>query len=136
MRKLILAGWICTAAAAAFAASPPHSALGVVQHADPAARTVTLAHQPVQSLNWPANSIEFSVLEPALFERLPAGREVAFEFVQQDGAWRIVNAIPLAQSSAGVAPGRHSSMPGRMGDMAAMREMCIDMMSRMELPRR
>ena len=132
MRKVMLIGLICAALGVGIvsAATVPYSALGVVQQTDPAARTVTLAHQPVQRLNWPAMTMQFSVAEPALFERLPAGQQVAFEFVRQQNGWRIVNAIPIAQSTTGsssAAP--HGSMHGgMMGDMASMHQMCMNMM--------
>lgn len=132
MKKSILAGLICAALGAgmAAAANAPHSAIGVVQQADPGTRTVTLAHEPVQSLSWPATSMQFNVPEPALFERLPAGRQVAFEFVQQDGAWRIVNAIPLGESPAPAASAPPPRMHGGMADMS-MRQMCMAMMGQM-----
>jgi len=133
MKKRTLIACLCAlGTGAAAAANLPYSTIGVVQQADSAARTVTVAHQPVPSLNWPATAMQFSVPEAALFERLPPGEQVAFEFVQQDGGWRIVNAIPLAQAGAPVA----SARPGRMQPDMSMREICIDMMSRTEAPRR
>ena len=134
MKQSILAGLICAALGAgiAAAANVPHSAIGVVQQADPAARTVTLAHQPVPSLGWAATTMQFSVLEPGLLERLPLGQEVAFEFVQQQNGWRIVNAIPLAQSTGvSATPAPQGPMHGRM-DMSSMHRMCMDIVSQME----
>jgi Cu/Ag efflux protein CusF len=145
MKKLFALAIISAVAAAglAAAANTPYSAIGIVQQADTAGRTVTLAHQPVPSLNWPAMTMQFSVLEPALLERLPTGQEVAFEFVQQQSGWRIVNAIPLAQPGAsagagapqgGTPGGPHGGMRG--GDMSAMHQMCMDMMSQRGGPNR
>lgn len=132
---MMLAGmaFVALAAGMAAAANAPYSAIGVVQQANPDARTVTLAHEPVQSLNWPAMTMQFAVPEPALFERLPSGREVALEFVRQDGGWRIVNAIPLAQSRSGPASGsaQHGMHGGMMGDMTATHQMCMNMMGQM-----
>ncbi len=136
MRKLLLASMVgAVFAGVAAAASEPHSAIGFVQLADPAARTVTLAHQPVPSLNWPSTTTQFSVLEPGLLERLPMGQQIAFEFVQQPNGWRIVNAIPLAQSTVAATPAPQSAPPRHM-DMASMHRMCMDIMSQMENRRR
>ncbi len=139
MKKLILASLTTAALAAAsgLAGAPagtPHYALGVVQQADPAAGAVTLAHEPVATLKWPAMTMQFKVGDPVLFERLPAGGRVAFEFVAEDSGYRIVNAIPLAQaggeSSAG-GSGHQGMHGGMMEDMSGMREMCMGMMGQM-----
>lgn len=137
MKRLLLVS--LTAAALAAAAAVPaapgagvsHFALGVVQKTDRAAGAATVVHEPVATLNWPAMTMQLSVAEPALFERLPAGRQVAFEFVAEDGAYRIVNAIPLAGAAGAAASGdSHSAMQGgmAMGGMSSMREMCMEMM--------
>ena len=58
-----------------------HTAIATVKKVNPKAGTVTLAHEPVKSLNWPAMTMQFAVPEPALFERLPAGRQSIFRDV-------------------------------------------------------
>ena len=60
-----------------------HKATGVVKKVDPKAGTVTLAHDPVKSLNWAAMTMGFTVKDKALFDKLVVDRTVAFEFVQQ-----------------------------------------------------
>ena len=60
-----------------------HQATGVVKSVDRAKGTVTLAHGPVKSLNWPAMTMPFTVKDKALLEKLQAGNKVEFEFVQQ-----------------------------------------------------
>lgn len=139
MKKLIVASLSTAVLAVAFTvpAAPPRGAsyfaLGVVQKTDRTAGTATVAHEPVATLNWPAMTMQFAVAEPALFERLPAGRQVAIEFVGEAGAYRIVNAIPLSQSSGAPAAGggQHGMHGGMMGDMSGMREMCMGMMGQM-----
>ena len=136
MKKLMLVSLTAAALAAgagvvaAPSAGVSHFAVGVVQLADRAAGTATVAHEPVASLNWPAMAMQFAVGEAALFERLPVGRQVAFEFVGEGGAYRIVNAIPLAQAAAPSAAGGHEGMHGGMmgGDMSRMHKMCEGMM--------
>lgn len=60
-----------------------HNAVGVVKNVDPAKSTVTLAHEPVKSLNWPAMTMGFTVKDKAMFDKLQAEKKVEFEFVQQ-----------------------------------------------------
>ncbi|WP_206091120.1 copper-binding protein, partial [Providencia stuartii] len=38
-----------------------HEAIGTVKSVDPAAGTVTLAHGPIKSLNWPSMTMGFAV---------------------------------------------------------------------------
>ncbi len=139
MKSLLFALLAAATLAAGFAvsaASPgagaSHFALGVVQDVDRAARVATIAHESIESLKWPTMTMQFSVADAALFERLPAGRQVAFEFVAAGGGHRIVNAIPLAQAPAAPAAGggrQGMGMHGGMGgDMAGMRKMCDEMM--------
>jgi Cu(I)/Ag(I) efflux system protein CusF len=68
-----------------------HPATGVVKSVDRAKSTVTLAHDPVKSLNWPAMTMPFTVKDKALLEKLPAGKKVQFEFVQQGKDYVITN---------------------------------------------
>ena len=60
-----------------------HTAVGVVKNVDPAKSTVTLAHEPVKSLNWPAMTMGFTVKDKALLDKLKADKKIEFEFVQQ-----------------------------------------------------
>ena len=64
-------------------AAAKHSATGVVRKVDLARGTVTLAHDPVKSLGWPAMTMDFTVKDKAVAEKLKADRKVEFEFVQQ-----------------------------------------------------
>jgi len=60
-----------------------HKATGVVKKVDAKAGTVTLAHEPVKSLNWSAMTMAFQVKDKTLLDKLQAGKKVEFEFVQQ-----------------------------------------------------
>jgi Cu(I)/Ag(I) efflux system protein CusF len=64
-------------------AQAAHKATGVVKKVDPKAGTVTMAHDPVKSLNWPAMTMGFTVKDKALLDKLQAGKKVEFDFVQQ-----------------------------------------------------
>ena len=60
-----------------------HNAVGVVTNVDPAKSTVTLAHEPVKSLNWPAMTMGFTVKDKAMLDKLAIDKKVEIEFVQQ-----------------------------------------------------
>ena len=64
-------------------AQTAHKATGVVKKVDPKAGTVTLAHDPVKSLNWSAMTMSFGVKDKAFLDKLQPGKKVEVEFVQQ-----------------------------------------------------
>ena len=45
---------------------------------------VTLAHDPIKSLNWPAMTMSFKVKDKMLLDKLGVGKTVDFEFAQAD----------------------------------------------------
>ena len=63
--------------------APSHQATGVVKSVDPAKGSVTLAHDPVKSLKWPAMTMGFTVKDKALLDRLQPGKKIEFQFVQE-----------------------------------------------------
>jgi Cu(I)/Ag(I) efflux system membrane fusion protein len=64
------------------AASKPalYETTGRVEQITPT--SVTLSHQPVPALNWPAMTMSFRLADPALAKRLKVGDQVAFAFDQ------------------------------------------------------
>jgi Cu/Ag efflux protein CusF len=60
-----------------------HTATGVVKKIDPKSGAVTLAHDPVKSLDWPAMTMRFQVKNKSLLDKLAVDKKVEFEFVQQ-----------------------------------------------------
>lgn len=70
----------------------PNRAVGVVKKADPAKGSVTLAHEAIPSLGWPAMTMGFKVRDPALFDKLVAERKVEFEFLKQADGY-VVTAV-------------------------------------------
>ena len=60
-----------------------HRAKATVKKADPSSGTVTLAHEPIKSLNWPAMTMGFKVKDNALFDRLAVGNQVEVEIMQE-----------------------------------------------------
>lgn len=68
----------------------PHAATGRVVAIDVAAATVTLAHQPVASLNWPAMTMDFALAEQGLFKQIKPGAQIRFWFEERgEGEWTI-----------------------------------------------
>jgi Cu/Ag efflux protein CusF len=60
-----------------------HKADAVVKDVDAANGKVTLAHEPVKSLGWPAMSMAFAVKDKTLLDKLAVGKKVHVEFNKQ-----------------------------------------------------
>ena len=60
-----------------------HKAVGVVRKVDAQASSVTLAHESIQSLNWPAMTMSFKVRDKVLLDKLAQGRKVEVDFEQR-----------------------------------------------------
>lgn len=69
-----------------------HKATGTVKAVDPTKGTVTLAHGPVKSLNWPAMTMTFSVKDKMFFDKLAAGKKVTIDFTKQNADY-VVTAV-------------------------------------------
>jgi Cu(I)/Ag(I) efflux system protein CusF len=69
---------------AASGASMTHKAMGTVKKVDAKTGVVTVAHDPVKSLNWPAMTMGFKVKDKMLMEKLSDGKKVEFEFMKED----------------------------------------------------
>ena len=68
-------------AAVAFAQS--HQGTGVVKGVNAAKGVVTLKHDPIKALNWPAMTMDFDVRDKKLLEGLKPEQKVTFDFVQE-----------------------------------------------------
>ncbi len=69
-----------------------HSATAVVKNVDAANGKVTLAHDPVKSLNWPAMTMGFTVKDKTLLDQLAVDKKVNVEFMK-DGSDYVVTAV-------------------------------------------
>ena len=77
-------------APAKIAAPVGHQAVGTLDAIDTAAGTVTISHQPVADLKWPAMTMDFALANPSLVAGLKPGAKVSIEFVErQPGEWVI-----------------------------------------------
>lgn len=52
---------------------------GVVTAIDAAAGTVSLDHEPIAAINWPAMSMQFTAENPAILQGIAVGDRVSFE---------------------------------------------------------
>lgn len=68
-----------------------HTTKGVVKKVDQEKGKVTLSHEPIKSLNWPAMTMGFSVKEKKLFDQLAEGQKVQVELMKQGKDYVIVD---------------------------------------------
>jgi Cu(I)/Ag(I) efflux system protein CusF len=69
-----------------------YKATAVVKSVEVADGKVTLAHDAVKSLKWPAMTMAFAVKDKALFDQLATGKKVNVEF-KKEGADYVVTAV-------------------------------------------
>ena len=55
-------------------------------------RAVTLEHDPVKSLKWPAMTMGFSVKDKMLFEKMTVGKKVTVDLMK-DGSQYVVTDV-------------------------------------------
>ena len=63
--------------------APAHKASGVVTRVDPGTDKVTIRHEPVPSLNWPAMTMAFKAGDKKMLQKLKPGAKIDFDFEQQ-----------------------------------------------------
>src|SRR5438105_536363 len=63
-------------------AATPHKGVGVVKDVNTAEGVVTLVHEPIKSLNWPAMTMGFKVKDKSLMDKIKPGDKVEFTLVQ------------------------------------------------------
>ena len=91
-----------TAAPAAAPAKVGHKAHGSVVAIDAKAGTLSVRHDPVPSLKWPAMTMEFVPANPSLLAGLKPGSTFDFEFVERKpGEWVITSIAPPAAAMQG-----------------------------------
>jgi Cu(I)/Ag(I) efflux system membrane fusion protein len=77
-------------------AKATHHAQGVIDAINPDG-SVTVTHEPVSTLKWPAMTMDFVPAAPDLLHGLKPGARVAFDFAEgKPGEWRIVGMKPAA----------------------------------------
>lgn len=109
LRKLMLsAGLVLALATPAFAADASHAMMAGMSHAtvggdgsgevkavDAARRSVTIAHGPIASLQWPGMTMPFAVAKDVDLAPAKPGAKVDFTVEKQaDGSFAIVRLAP------------------------------------------
>jgi Cu(I)/Ag(I) efflux system membrane fusion protein len=85
-----------------------HRAEGTVDSIDIKAGTVSLNHGPVETLKWPAMTMEFKLANESLLKALKPGASVDFEFVERgSGEWVITRVTPKAAGATNAAHDKH-----------------------------
>jgi membrane fusion protein, copper/silver efflux system len=85
-----------------------HRGQGSVDAVDAKAGTISLNHEAIASLKWPAMTMEFKAANPSLLQNLQPGTSVVFEFVErQPGEWVVTSIAP--------APGRATTAKTHSG---------------------
>lgn len=59
-----------------------HQASGVVKKADSKTGVVTIAHEAVASMKWPAMTMDFLVQDKMMLNKFAVGQKVNFDFVK------------------------------------------------------
>jgi len=88
------------------AAARTHRGQGTIQAVDAQAGTVEIEHGPIETLKWPAMSMEFKVRDKAQLERLAKGQAVEFELSEQGAGEFVIERV------APGAPGGHAGHRG------------------------
>ncbi len=112
--KAAVGGMGTPAAAAAAGATPApaavgHKTVGQVDAIDAASGTLTLKHEPVPALKWPAMTMEFKAANSGLLRGLKPGQAVSFEFVERQSGEYVVTSISAAAPAAARAPAAAAS---------------------------
>jgi Cu(I)/Ag(I) efflux system periplasmic protein CusF len=88
MKRALILSLILALAPSAFAQSGKkaqgqvHKATGKVTKVEKGRESVTIAHESITSLNWPAMTMAFKVKDKAMLDKLKPGAKVDFSFTQ------------------------------------------------------
>ncbi len=86
-------------------AAAGHKAEGTVDSVDAKTGTVSINHGAVESLKWPAMTMEFKAANESLLKDLKPGARVAFEFVERKpGEWVVTDVKPVAAGAGDANP--------------------------------
>jgi Cu(I)/Ag(I) efflux system protein CusF len=66
-------------------------AVGVVEAVNSAKGIVTISHEPIKSLNWPAMTMEFVLKDKKAIAKLSKGKKIQFTFVEKHGDYVITS---------------------------------------------
>lgn len=75
--------------AATTSAGEIHHGSGVIETIDPTKGTVTMEHEPIESLKWPSMVMTFTAKDPTLLKDLKEDDQVEFDLVQSGKVYLI-----------------------------------------------
>jgi RND family efflux transporter MFP subunit len=76
-----------------------HRGEGTVKSVDTKSGTVSIAHGPIETLQWPAMTMDFKTANSGLLADAKPGTAIAFEFVERSpGEWVITKVTPRSTS--------------------------------------
>lgn len=66
---------------------------GVITAVDPAAATITISHEAIRSIGWPAMTMKFKA-SPAVLQEAEVGDRIQFDLTVRDGAGEVTAIYP------------------------------------------
>ena len=66
---------------------------GVITAVDPAAATITINHEPIRSIGWPAMTMKFKA-SPAALREAAVGDRIQFDLTVRDGVGEVTAIYP------------------------------------------
>ncbi|MEG1599011.1 cation efflux system protein CusF [Citrobacter sp.] len=72
------------------------SATGVIESIDTENKKITIKHEPIPAVNWPAMTMRFTLVPETKADDIKSGDKVAFTFVQQ-GNLSVLRDIHVSQ---------------------------------------
>lgn len=76
-----------------------HWGEGTIKAMDFAHATITLAHDPIASLQWPAMTMDFRFLEPTLLQSFKPGQRIRFEMMEESAGEFVIVRIEAMDAS-------------------------------------
>jgi Cu(I)/Ag(I) efflux system membrane fusion protein len=92
-RYALILALALSAAGGTAVAQTTHPATGVVKKIDAAKGTVTLAHDPIKSLKWPAMTMDFRVRDKASLTTLKPDQKIEFELIEEKKGSYVISRI-------------------------------------------
>lgn len=93
LNTMILIAMLSAVPVAPAQAQAVHNATGVVKSVDRAKDSITLAHDPIKSLNWPAMTMDFKVRDRARLATLKPGQKIEFDLVEEKKGNYVISRI-------------------------------------------
>ena len=66
-------------------------AVGIVDEINAAKGIVTISHEPIKSLGWPAMTMDFIIKDKKMLGKVAKGKKINFTFIQKKGDYLITH---------------------------------------------